>query len=162
MPSGENWARGFSIPVAYAKDATATWEQWGAGIWTGFAAMFSELMKDAAAQLPKLPVIIPAGHHVRKFAGGSTLVFRYTLKGFMPRPACLPENQAVPAVVPAAVEKLQQLPRPVCAEPQATPRAAQQSPANDPASPSSAPSSSEPSNGATEGAGLIDIEGAAF
>jgi hypothetical protein len=95
-PAGDNWHRGFLAPVAYAPDAVATWEQWGAGVWIGFSEMFMEVLRSAPAQLPNLPLLIPVGTRPIKFAHGPSLVPKFKLSRYVPRPACLPESD-VPA-----------------------------------------------------------------
>jgi hypothetical protein len=95
-PPGDKWQKGFLVRVAYAPDAAAAWEQWGAGAWMGFAEMFVELMTSAFAQLPNLPLLIPISPKPIKFAQGPSLVPKFKVSRYVPRPSCLPEGDASP------------------------------------------------------------------
>jgi hypothetical protein len=90
-PPGDKWQKGFIAPLAYAQDAAALWEQWGAGVWMGFAEMFATLMAIAPQQLPNLPVIVPGAPIPQKFAQGPSLKPILTVSRFVPAPACLTE-----------------------------------------------------------------------
>jgi hypothetical protein len=98
-PPGDKWAKGFLAPLAYAPDAVATWEQWGAGVWIGFSEMFMELMTSAPAQLPNLPLLIPVSARPMKFAQGPTLVPKLQLSRYVPRPTCLPDTNGTQAQI---------------------------------------------------------------
>jgi hypothetical protein len=137
-PPGDKWAKGFLAPLAYASDAAAIWEQWGAGVWIGFSEMFMELMTSAPAHLPSLPLLIPVSARPMKFAQGPTLVPKLQLSRYVPRPACLPEGDASPteiATQPQARPQVTysypptQTARPAPAQPSTPPRPAPVQPA---------------------------------
>jgi hypothetical protein len=94
-PPGNNWQKGFLAPIAYANDAAAVWEQWGAGIWMGFSEMFVTLMQSAPGQLPRLPLIVPGTPIPRKFAKGMSLKPTFSVSRYMPAPVCLTELGAL-------------------------------------------------------------------
>jgi hypothetical protein len=91
-PSGEGWAKGFSVPIAYAKDAMAIWEQAGVGAWNTFADLFVELMRLAPQQFPKLPLITPLAPTTLRFARGNSLLLPFKVVRFVTRPPCLSDD----------------------------------------------------------------------
>jgi hypothetical protein len=108
-PPGDKWRKGFSVAVAYATDAFATWEQSGAGIWKLFSFFFTELMETAPARLPLLPLIIPIGATLIKFAQGSSVVPKFQVSKYLPRPRCLPEDK----VASSQIDPQTEVPSPV-------------------------------------------------
>jgi hypothetical protein len=91
---GEDWKKAVRVSVAYAPDAAATWEQAGVGACATFAAVMALLRENAAdAQLPKLPLLSFVGHDAVRVGAGTTLVGKFKLLRFVPRPLCLAEEE---------------------------------------------------------------------
>jgi hypothetical protein len=126
-PPGDKWAKGFMVTVAYAPDAQATWEQWGAGIWIGFSEMFADLMTTAPSKLPNLPLLVPQPPIALKFAQGPSLKPMFTVARFVPPPACLASTDApeTPAIAASPSAPPVQLTRPAGWDAAPTPAPAQ-------------------------------------
>jgi hypothetical protein len=91
---GEDWKKAIRVQVAYAPDAAATWEQAGVGAWSTFASLMALLRANAAdGLLPQLPLLSFVGHDAVRIGQGTTLVGRFRLLRFAPRPACLAEEE---------------------------------------------------------------------
>jgi hypothetical protein len=129
-PPGDNWHKGFLAPVAYAPDAAATWDQWGAGVWIGFSEMFIELMERASTELPNLPLLIPVSTKPIKFAHGPSLIPKFKVSRYVRRPACLPESAASPPQI--AAQPPQQRAQVTYSHPSAQASAAQPGPLHPP------------------------------
>jgi hypothetical protein len=94
---GEDWKKAIRVQVAYGPDMRAVWEQAGTGSWATFAAIMALLREHQAdAQLPKLPLLTFTGHDAVRLGVGTTLVGRFKLLRFVPRPACLEEEDGEP------------------------------------------------------------------
>jgi hypothetical protein len=106
-PPGDGWAKGFSVPIAYAKDAMAIWEQAGVGAWNTFAALFVELMRVAPQEFPKLPFIKQLPPTALRFARGSSLSMSFDVVKFVACPPCLSGDTGQPQVAtPAASSRV--------------------------------------------------------
>jgi hypothetical protein len=85
---GEDWKRGFSIPVALSKSDTAVWEQAQAGAFQAFVALVQQI-KTAGAPKGKLPVVRWAGTDKLESKKGVTHVPRLEIVKWVDRPAAL-------------------------------------------------------------------------
>jgi hypothetical protein len=90
--------------VAYLSNGQlvrAVWEQSSTAAWLGFTEIMMLLKTDAPQKLPALPLLGFAGNKPIRFGNGSSRVPQFNLLRFVPRPACLPEEEAT-AAPPAA------------------------------------------------------------
>jgi hypothetical protein len=96
---GRDWKKALHCEVAYARDARAVWEQSGVGAWSTFARIMATLREHNADQeLPALPLLTFTGHDAVRVGMGATLIAKFSLVRFVPRPDCLTEeDDAEPA-----------------------------------------------------------------
>lgn len=120
MPQpGDDYKKGFSIPVALSKTETATWEQAGAAVWDALVDLAPHLEQAPAG---KLPVVKLTGSELRQFKRGSTVKPVLTIEKWVDRPDVLKSGVAAgiatePAPAPArAPQPVQQAPAPADAE----------------------------------------------
>jgi hypothetical protein len=97
-PPGDGWAKGLSVPIAYAKDAMAIWEQAGVGAWATFSALFVVLMRVAPQQFPKLPLIKPLAPTALRLARGNSLSMSFDVVKFVACPPCLSGDFGQPQI----------------------------------------------------------------
>jgi hypothetical protein len=94
------------VQVAYVLNGAPTravWEQGQYAAWEAYRAIMALIAKEAAANLPNLPLVSFTGHHRERLGVGMTLIPEFRLLRYVPRPACLSEApDAVPAATPAA------------------------------------------------------------
>jgi len=114
---GEDYKKGFSIPVAVSKTATATWEQAGAAAWNALVGLAPALRERPSTGV--LPMVRITGTKAVQFKRGSTVEPILEVVKWVPRPDCLTagfEMADEPAPAPKAAPK----PAPV-AEPEDAP-----------------------------------------
>ena len=99
QPSEEH-KKGFSIPCAISKDATATWEQAGAAAWNALVGLVPALQQRPDNS--KLPVVRITGTKAVQFKRGSTVEPVLEVVKWVDRPDCLKEGFAVAEDAPAA------------------------------------------------------------
>lgn len=119
---GEDWKKGFSIPVATGGGATATWEQAGTAAWQALVDLAPQLQQQPGAD--QLPLVQITDTKAMQFKRGSTVSPVLTIVKWVPRPDCLkdgaaggiatepapaaaPAPQPVPQAQPAAGEDLE-------------------------------------------------------
>jgi hypothetical protein len=86
------------VPIAYLLNGLPTfavWEQNSVAAWIGFCDLMMLLKAAAPGQLPKLPLVSSTGHRQMKLGNGITLVPMFKPLRFVPRPPCLPDEDAV-------------------------------------------------------------------
>jgi hypothetical protein len=72
MPSpGEDWKKGFSIPVAIGGGATATWEQAGTAAWQALTDLAPQLQQQPSPD--QLPMVKLTDTKAMQFKRGSTV-----------------------------------------------------------------------------------------
>jgi hypothetical protein len=94
---GDDWKRAMRAPVAYLLNGTPTlaiWEQNSAAAWIGFCDLMVLLRAGAPGELPKLPLVSFTGHRSVKLGNGITLVPMFKVLRYVPRPVCLPDEDA--------------------------------------------------------------------
>jgi hypothetical protein len=91
---GPGFKRAFWLPVAYAADAAAIWEESGVGVFLTVMEFLQELVRIAAKERPALPLIGVSATRVIQFAKGSSTVPVLKSLRFVSRPACLPETRS--------------------------------------------------------------------
>lgn len=112
MPQpGDGWKKGFSIPCAIGKDATATWEQAGAAAWNALVSIVPALQQRPNADA--LPVVRMTGTKLQQFKRGSTVEPILEVVKWVPRPDCLKEGFAVAVEAAAPAPKPTPAPAPV-------------------------------------------------
>ena len=92
---GEDWKRALRVPVAYTPDVCSIWEQASAAAWIGFVDLMALLKDMAPGNLPNLPLVSFTSHRQVKLGNGVTLVPTFKLIRFVPRPLCLPNEDAL-------------------------------------------------------------------
>jgi hypothetical protein len=111
---GEEWKKGFSIPVAIGGGETATWEQAGTAAWQALTDLAPQLQQQPSPD--QLPMVKLTDTKAMQFKRGSTVSPVLTIAKWVPRPDALkdgaaagiamdpPAPKAAPAapVVPAA------------------------------------------------------------
>lgn len=106
---GEDWKKGFSIPVATGGGAVATWEQAGTAAWQALTDLAPQLQQQPAPG--QLPLVRLASTKSMQFKRGSTISPVLEIIKWVPRPDCLkdgaaagialaPAPQAAPAPAP--------------------------------------------------------------
>lgn len=116
---GDDYKKGFSIPVAISKTESATWEQAGAAVWGALTRLAPELSNAPAG---KLPVVILTGTELKQFKRGSTIEPILEISKWVDRPDALKTGVSAgiasePAPAPApAPQPVQQAPVPADAE----------------------------------------------
>lgn len=107
MPKpGDDWKKGFSVPVAIGGGKTATWEQAGAAAWQSLEALAPLLAARPDAK--SLPVVKLAEAKFIQFTKGSTVVPILEIVKWTDRPDALKEGveagialEPAPAPTPA-------------------------------------------------------------
>jgi hypothetical protein len=102
---GENWKKAFHVQVAYLLDnapSRAVWEQNQYASFAAYRAIMALIAKDAAANLPKLPMFGYTGYRREKIGNGTTLVPEFKLVRWVQRPACLSDDADAAAPAPQA------------------------------------------------------------
>jgi hypothetical protein len=113
---GEEWKKGFSIPVAIGGGLTATWEQAGTAAWQALTDLAPTLQNRPDPN--QLPMVKITDTKAMQFKRGSTVSPVLSIVKWVDRPDCLkdgaaagiamdpPAPKAAPAapVVPAAPE----------------------------------------------------------
>jgi hypothetical protein len=113
---GEEWKKGFSIPVAIGGGLTATWEQAGTATWQALTDLAPTLQNQPDPN--QLPMVKITDTKAMQFKRGSTVSPVLSIVKWVDRPDCLkdgaaagiamdpPAPKAAPAapVVPAAPE----------------------------------------------------------
>jgi hypothetical protein len=101
---GDDWKKGFHIPLAISADATAVWEQAQAAAFSGVQELFGMIAK-AQRQAGTLPVIRQSGVREIKGSRGDTWAPVLEVVKWVPRPASLgggaPAFAPEPAPAPA-------------------------------------------------------------
>jgi hypothetical protein len=93
MPSpGEEWKKGFSIPVATGGGATATWEQAGTAAWQALVDLAPQLQQQPSPD--QLPMVRLTDTKAMQFKRGSTISPVLTIVKWVPRPDALKEGAA--------------------------------------------------------------------
>lgn len=93
MPSpGEDWKKGFSIPVATGGGAIATWEQAGTAAWQALTDLAPSLSQQPAPG--QLPLVRLASTKAMQFKRGSTISPVLEIIKWVPRPDCLKDGAA--------------------------------------------------------------------
>lgn len=92
---GENWKKGFHIPVAMTKDEAAVWEQAGAGAFQAFVDVARQIKSEAAENKGLLPMVKMTGVETIKFAKGSTNYPKLEVAKWVPAPDCLSDMASV-------------------------------------------------------------------
>lgn len=109
MPQpGDDWKKGFSIPVATGGGNVATWEQAGTAAWQALTDLAPHLRQQPAAG--QLPLVRLADTKAMQFKRGSTVSPVLEVIKWVPRPDCLQVGAAAgialapaPAAAPAPV-----------------------------------------------------------
>ena len=114
---GEDWKKGFSIPVATGGGATATWEQAGTAAWQALVDLAPQLQQQSAAG--QLPLVRITDTKAMVFKRGSTISPVLTIIKWVPRPDCLKDGAAQGiAIEPPKPQPIKQpAPQPVPAAP---------------------------------------------
>lgn len=85
---GDDWKRGFHLPIALTQSETAVWEQAQAGAWSGLVGLVALI--QAAKQPPgKLPIVKCTGAEKVESKKGITYVPRLEIVRWVDRPAVL-------------------------------------------------------------------------
>ena len=93
MPSpGEDWKKGFSIPVATGGGATATWEQAGTAAWQALIDLAPQLQQQPSPD--QLPMVKITDTKAMQFKRGSTVSPVLSIVKWVPRPDCLKDGAA--------------------------------------------------------------------
>lgn len=103
MPKpGDDYKKGFSIPVALGKDKKAVWEQAGAGAFQALTELAPKIKAGAATNKGLLPLVQMTGAEVIKFSVGSTNYPILEVVKWVPAPPCLTDDIATePEPAPA-------------------------------------------------------------
>ena len=96
---GDEWKRGFHIPLALSADATAVWEQSQAGAFSSIQDLFS-LIAKAQRQAGTLPVVRHNGEKKIESQRGITFAPVLEIVKWVPRPAILNGGSTTPAFAP--------------------------------------------------------------
>lgn len=98
---GDDWKKGFSIPVATGGGATATWEQAGTAAWQALVDLAPQLQQQPSPD--QLPLVRLTDTKPMQFKRGSTISPVLTIVKWVPRPDALKDGAAAGiAVEPAA------------------------------------------------------------
>ena len=90
MAPGDEWKRGFSIPVAIGGGETATWEQAGTAAWQALVDLAPQLLLQPGAG--QLPMVKLTDTKAMQFKRGSTISPVLTIVKWVPRPDCLKDG----------------------------------------------------------------------
>lgn len=105
---GEEWKKGFSIPVAIGGGATATWEQAGTAAWQALTDLAPSLQNQPNPN--QLPMVKITDTKAMQFKRGSTVSPVLSIVKWVNRPDCLTDgaaagiaiNPPAPKAAPAA------------------------------------------------------------
>ena len=98
---GDDWKKGFSIPVATGGGATATWEQAGTAAWQALVDLAPQLQQQPSPD--QLPLVRLTDTKPMQFKRGSTVAPVLTIIKWVDRPDALKDGAAAGiAVEPAA------------------------------------------------------------
>lgn len=116
---GEDWKKGFSIPVATGGGAVATWEQAGTAAWQALTDLAPQLSQQPAPG--QLPLVRLASTKSMQFKRGSTMIPVLEIIKWVPRPDCLKDGAAAgialaPAPQPAPAPAPQPAPAPAASD----------------------------------------------
>lgn len=116
---GEDWKKGFSIPVATGGGAVATWEQAGTAAWQALTDLAPQLSQQPAPG--QLPLVRLASTKSMQFKRGSTIIPVLEIIKWVPRPDCLKDGAAAgialaPAPQPAPAPAPQPAPAPAASD----------------------------------------------
>jgi hypothetical protein len=96
---GDDWKKAFRVQIAYlssGQPARAVWEQAQTAAWQCYISTMTLLKETAPANLPNLPLVAFTGHRAVRLGAGTTLIPEFKLLRYVPRPACLPEQDDAP------------------------------------------------------------------
>jgi hypothetical protein len=113
---GEDWKKGFSIPVATGGGATATWEQAGTAAWQALVDLAPQLQQQPGAD--QLPMVRLTDTKAMQFKRGSTISPVLTIVKWVPRPDALKDGAAAGIAInpPAPAPKAAPVPPPAPAD----------------------------------------------
>ena len=100
---GEDWKKGFSIPVATGGGATATWEQAGTAAWQALVDLAPQLQQQPGAD--QLPMVRLTDTKAMQFKRGSTISPILTIVKWVPRPDALKDGAAAGIAIEPATPK---------------------------------------------------------
>lgn len=86
---GEDWKKGFSMPVAVGGGKVADWEQSGAAAWNCLVALIPAINAGPAGDPSKLPLVRFVGSTFEQFDRGSTHTPQLEIVEWVDRPGCL-------------------------------------------------------------------------
>lgn len=119
---GDDWKKGFSLPVAISKSEKAVWEQAGAGAFEAIKRLMAEVSQQAASNKGLLPVVKMVNVEAMKFSVGSTNFPVLQIVRWTAAPACLSGDQMdageddEPAPAPKPAAKAAKQPEPAAAD----------------------------------------------
>jgi hypothetical protein len=91
---GPDYSKAFQAPVACLlndQPVHALWEAGRLGAWQGYLDLMALLKNaNAGSKLPQLPLVACTGHRELVLRNGATLIPKFSVLRFVPRPACLP------------------------------------------------------------------------
>lgn len=89
---GDDWKKGFSIPVATGGGATATWEQAATAVWQCLVDLAPQLQQQPGPDM--LPLVRLTDTKALQFKRGSTISPVLTIVKWVPRPDALKDGAA--------------------------------------------------------------------
>jgi hypothetical protein len=89
---GEDWKKGFSVPVAIGGGATATWEQAGTAAWQALTDLAPQLQQQPNPN--QLPMVKITDTKAMQFKRGSTVSPVLSIVKWVDRPDCLTDGAA--------------------------------------------------------------------
>ena len=108
---GDEWKKGFSIPVATGGGQTATWEQAATASWQALVDLAPQLQQQPGPDM--LPLVRLTDTKAMQFKRGSTISPVLTIVKWVPRPDALKDGaQAGIATEPAPAPKAAPAPKP--------------------------------------------------
>jgi hypothetical protein len=88
---GEDWKRGFKVPIAFGPDEGGLWNQAGAGAWQAMVNIIHQI-KATGDQSPKLPCVKMGLVHTLHLGKGTTNWPELVIVKWVDRPAALEEQ----------------------------------------------------------------------
>jgi len=107
---GEDWKKGFSIPVATGGGATATWEQAGTAAWQALIDLAPQLQQQPSPD--QLPMVKITDTKAMQFKRGSTVSPVLSIVKWVPRPDCLKDGAAAGIAIEPPAPKAAPVPLP--------------------------------------------------
>jgi hypothetical protein len=107
---GEDWKKGFSIPVATGGGATATWEQAGTAAWQALIDLAPQLQQQPSPD--QLPMVKITDTKAMQFKRGSTVSPVLSIVKWVPRPDCLKDGAAAGIAIEPPAPKAAPVPPP--------------------------------------------------